>query len=176
MNKEEYQEYLNSDYWKGIREEVYKRDDYKCRMCSSNKNLCVHHRNYNNIGNENLDELSTLCKDCHETFHKNKTVKIKPKKKTKKRELTEEEKFKREYNDSIRWFTFMKNQTVNARKCLCCEQDVNLDDFLTYNSYSYYLEFAICQICQTNSNTTYPWSNDNTTFEEFRREFPFPLI
>ena len=65
-----YKEYLESDYWKGIREEVYKRDGYKCRLCNSEDNLHAHHRTYEFLGNENLDDLITLCRKCHNIFHK----------------------------------------------------------------------------------------------------------
>jgi hypothetical protein len=72
MNNEiiNYQEYLKSDYWKEIREKVYKRDNYKCKLCGSKENICVHHSTYDNLGNEILDDLITICKHCHNAFHK----------------------------------------------------------------------------------------------------------
>lgn len=66
-----YKEYLKSEYWKNIREQVYERDGYKCRICNSSKDICVHHRTYEFVGNEKLEELITLCKNCHYSFHKN---------------------------------------------------------------------------------------------------------
>ena len=69
-NKINYKEYLKSEYWLLVKSQVHKRDDYKCVKCESEKNLCVHHRTYEFIGSENLDELVTLCKKCHYSFHK----------------------------------------------------------------------------------------------------------
>ena len=66
----DYKKYLKSDYWKDIKEQVHKRDEYKCRLCNSNKNLQVHHKTYEFLGNENLEELITLCKKCHFNIHK----------------------------------------------------------------------------------------------------------
>ena len=69
-NKFKYKQYLKSEYWQGIREQILKRDKYKCRACGYNDKLHVHHRTYEFIGNEDLDELITLCKKCHNIFHK----------------------------------------------------------------------------------------------------------
>lgn len=68
--KSEYNKYLESEYWQGIRKSIYKRDNYKCRLCNSDKDICVHHRTYEHIGNEILEELITMCRRCHHRFHK----------------------------------------------------------------------------------------------------------
>ncbi|MHA1305069.1 MAG: hypothetical protein ACTSPI_15335, partial [Candidatus Heimdallarchaeaceae archaeon] len=39
-----YEEYLKSEYWKSIREERLKIDNYKCKLCNSHNYLAVHHR------------------------------------------------------------------------------------------------------------------------------------
>lgn len=74
---EEYKEYLNSIEWKNKREQVLKRDKYKCKRCANNVNLHVHHGTYARIFKENLDDLFTLCIGCHELYHKENTVSIK---------------------------------------------------------------------------------------------------
>lgn len=67
-----YLDYLQSNKWNLKRNEILKRDNYKCKKCMTNINLQIHHLNYNNLYNESNDELITLCKNCHENEHKNK--------------------------------------------------------------------------------------------------------
>jgi hypothetical protein len=73
MNEQtfDYKEYLKSDYWKDIKQQVHKMDNNKCIICESENNLCVHHTTYDYLGNERLDLLVTLCKKCHYKYHKN---------------------------------------------------------------------------------------------------------
>jgi len=65
-----YKEYLKSDYWLSIREQVYERDNHKCKLCDSGKHICVHHLSYENLYNERLEDLITLCRKCHYIIHK----------------------------------------------------------------------------------------------------------
>ena len=75
---EAYNTFLNSTYWKKVRLLVLERDKYKCQNCInlnksyySKKDLEVHHLTYKNHKNElhHLDDLTTLCKSCHEYMH-----------------------------------------------------------------------------------------------------------
>lgn len=70
MSKD-YDEHLKSDYWRTASMEAKKRDGFRCRLCNSQHDLCVHHRTYEHRGNElqHLDDLTTLCRRCHEIFH-----------------------------------------------------------------------------------------------------------
>lgn len=52
-----------------VRMTVLQRDNYKCVLCDSKKNIQVHHKNYNNIGNEKATDLITLCYNCHLKYH-----------------------------------------------------------------------------------------------------------
>ena len=70
QTKIDYNKYLKSDYWQDIREQILKRDNYTCKLCNSENNLHVHHQSYEFLGNENLDELITLCNKCHFYIHK----------------------------------------------------------------------------------------------------------
>jgi len=70
INFIDYKKYLKSDYWKEIKNQVLERDDNRCRLCNSKNDLQVHHRTYNNLENERLEELTTLCKKCHYITHK----------------------------------------------------------------------------------------------------------
>ncbi len=66
-----YDEYLTSDHWKFVRGLALERDEYKCRLCGIREGLQVHHANYDHRGQEDqyLNDLVTLCGNCHATFH-----------------------------------------------------------------------------------------------------------
>lgn len=68
-NKPNYYEYMNSPEWKAKREERLKHDKFQCQMCHTAKNLVVHHITYDRLGHEDLSDLITLCKKCHESVH-----------------------------------------------------------------------------------------------------------
>ena len=65
-----YKEYLQSDTWKAKRKAVLIRDGLRCQLCGHEKNLHVHHVTYDRIYDEDLDDLITLCSDCHSGLHK----------------------------------------------------------------------------------------------------------
>ncbi|MGL5348179.1 MAG: HNH endonuclease [Peptostreptococcaceae bacterium] len=65
-----YGDYLKSDKWNKFRKKVRRMYGNKCMMCNCNdKELHVHHNNYDNLYNESLIDVTLLCKDCHEKFH-----------------------------------------------------------------------------------------------------------
>ena len=65
-----YEEYLTSDHWKAIKSERLKLSDYKCDVCGDDEiQLQVHHKNYETLGHENMDDLATLCPYCHKDVH-----------------------------------------------------------------------------------------------------------
>ena len=66
---EDYREYLESSHWDTVRLARLKKDGYRCQICGSAKNLCVHHLTYDRMGHELMDDLLTLCRDCHEKVH-----------------------------------------------------------------------------------------------------------
>lgn len=57
----------------GNREKALQRDNYECQMCNNKSNLIVHHIDCSgqsdNVNNE-LDNLTTLCRKCHINLHK----------------------------------------------------------------------------------------------------------
>lgn len=63
--------FLDSKYWKTVREMVLKRDRYQCRICSTKTGLQVHHDTYKNHFKEHLhlEDLLTICGDCHKEHH-----------------------------------------------------------------------------------------------------------
>ncbi len=69
--KKKYHNYLKSDKWKKIREEVLKRDGYLCCDCRAegiNKSAdCVHHMDYDFLYTFREKEFCiSLCNSCHE--------------------------------------------------------------------------------------------------------------
>lgn len=64
-----YETYLKSMRWHLLRVKVLTRDEYKCASCKSTDTLQLHHRHYQTLGEESLDDVITLCKTCHKLFH-----------------------------------------------------------------------------------------------------------
>ena len=68
--KVDYQEYLKSNQWKRKRQEVFRYYGKSCCLCGSRENLHVHHRRYDNLGHEPMEDLCVLCSSCHAKYHK----------------------------------------------------------------------------------------------------------
>lgn len=68
--KTRYEEYLESDLWKTIRDNVLLRDGGKCRVCQGRTKVAVHHRNYDSatMSGDDLESLITLCKSAISEF------------------------------------------------------------------------------------------------------------
>ncbi len=62
-------EYLKSDQWQHLRKVVLDRNNHKCMLCPNTTKLNVHHITYQNLFNEKLYQLKTLCSDCHTNLH-----------------------------------------------------------------------------------------------------------
>ncbi len=54
--------------WVKISKEIKKRDNYKCTICKSPKNLDVHHIDFDENNHVPLN-LITLCRKCHKRIH-----------------------------------------------------------------------------------------------------------
>jgi hypothetical protein len=69
-----YSEYLKSGEWKSRREHAIIRARHRCQVCNTPEEgaiLDVHHRTYENLGNEMSADLIVLCRGCHRLFHQN---------------------------------------------------------------------------------------------------------
>ncbi len=66
-----YKDFLRTLYWDFIRTLKKEQANYKCELCNNNTHLNVHHKSYNNHGDEyhHLEDLIVLCSDCHSKFH-----------------------------------------------------------------------------------------------------------
>lgn len=65
----EYLEYLESPEWWNLRKLALQRADYHCERCQSVERLDVHHRTYQRVGAEYLNDLEVLCRTCHQEEH-----------------------------------------------------------------------------------------------------------
>jgi hypothetical protein len=71
MIYESYTDYLNSDWWKSVKEKASKRKCYQsCLFCKSKENLHLHHTSYKWIHTKHeLRTIICLCKNCHQEVH-----------------------------------------------------------------------------------------------------------
>ena len=61
---------LRVEEYKLLRQQVLERDGWKCQNCGSAKDLHVHHlTKRSRLGNDELDNLITLCAICHLREH-----------------------------------------------------------------------------------------------------------
>ena len=67
----DYSDYLASNEWKQLSAEAKKRDGFKCVACGTTESLEAHHLFYRkNLYDTQLDDLVTLCRECHNCTHR----------------------------------------------------------------------------------------------------------
>lgn len=65
-----YAEYLESDHWRNIRKLKLEKTNNACEICGEDEvRLDIHHKNYETLGHESLDDLAALCPYCHSDVH-----------------------------------------------------------------------------------------------------------
>ncbi|MCT3845067.1 HNH endonuclease [Elizabethkingia anophelis] len=64
-----YHRYLESPEWKAKRKIVFERDENICQECKKKPAFHVHHLTYQNIFNEKLEDLISVCTQCHSMIH-----------------------------------------------------------------------------------------------------------
>jgi 5-methylcytosine-specific restriction endonuclease McrA len=56
--------------YKSLRQQVLRRDAWRCQSCGTMSNLEVHHKQFrSHSGHDSEDNLITLCSTCHESVH-----------------------------------------------------------------------------------------------------------
>lgn len=70
--KSNYKRYMGSSDWlKDKRREAFSQLGSACEICSSTKNINIHHNNYNRLEGESVwADLLIVCEECHKLFHK----------------------------------------------------------------------------------------------------------
>lgn len=72
--KDEYGDYLKSDYWKEVRGYVGSKAGWHCEVLGCARhghNLNCHHITYKNLGDERWGEVVYVCPYHHNLIHKN---------------------------------------------------------------------------------------------------------
>lgn len=70
---ESYRKYLVTTHWREFRQRYISGWDGCCFVCGCRpKPVEIHHKTYDRIGNENLDDVVGLCQKCHSKVHKMK--------------------------------------------------------------------------------------------------------
>ena len=65
-----YYEYIRSKEWFERTAPVRKRNEGLCEVCNLRYGEDVHHRTYDRLGNEDLDDLLHVCRTCHAMIHR----------------------------------------------------------------------------------------------------------
>jgi 5-methylcytosine-specific restriction endonuclease McrA len=61
---------LDPDLYEQLRNQVLRRDGWRCQLCGAMANLEVHHREFrSHSGRDSEENLITLCTPCHATLH-----------------------------------------------------------------------------------------------------------
>ena len=62
---------LDPTLYERLREQVLRRDSWRCQICGSRKNLQVHHKHLRSRQGPDDDlNLITLCAGCHSLVHR----------------------------------------------------------------------------------------------------------
>jgi 5-methylcytosine-specific restriction endonuclease McrA len=69
-----YDQYLRSQQWDLIRKQVRTKYKNTCQECFKAGKVEVHHKTYERIGAEHLDDLVALCRTCHKALHSGEIV------------------------------------------------------------------------------------------------------
>ena len=64
-----YWDYMGSPQWFELRTQVLVQSRRICAHCTAPNATQVHHKTYDRLGCERLDDLEALCLPCHETEH-----------------------------------------------------------------------------------------------------------
>lgn len=64
-----YLAYMNTPEWRRVRNRKLRTVGYQCERCGSKRDLQVHHKTYERLGNERDDDLEVLCANDHEAEH-----------------------------------------------------------------------------------------------------------
>jgi 5-methylcytosine-specific restriction endonuclease McrA len=67
--RQAYLDYLASPAWQEMRRLRLEFDGYRCRDCGSQHRLEIHHLTYVHLGYEDIAEIITVCRSCHERRH-----------------------------------------------------------------------------------------------------------
>jgi ATP-dependent DNA helicase RecQ len=62
---------LTPELYEDLRQQVLRRDGWRCQSCGTMSNLEVHHKAFRSrSGHDSEENLITLCAGCHARIHK----------------------------------------------------------------------------------------------------------
>jgi 5-methylcytosine-specific restriction endonuclease McrA len=66
---------LDRELYEQLRNQILRRDGWRCQLCGAMSNLEVHHKNFrSHCGVDSEQNLITLCAVCHSNLHQNPVV------------------------------------------------------------------------------------------------------
>lgn len=69
LGYQDYNAYLASNAWQRVKRRYVDERPWICNACGATEKLALHHRNYERVGQEHLDDLVPLCVPCHDLLH-----------------------------------------------------------------------------------------------------------
>lgn len=87
----DYGEYLRSKHWLRMKRMIHAKYNNECQMCHKKlkgRERNVHHLTYERIGNELPEDVTLLCRECHQKVHGIEKPKKKKRKARKPSKLT----------------------------------------------------------------------------------------
>lgn len=73
----DYYEYIKSTAWKEKADAAKERAGNRCQVCNKAGRLDAHHRTYERLGDELPEDITVLCRECHEVYEMNRKAKAK---------------------------------------------------------------------------------------------------
>lgn len=73
----DYNEYIQSEEWRQRADAAKQRVGHRCQVCNRpapRVALTVHHRTYERLGHEQPEDLTVLCRGCHELYERNRRI------------------------------------------------------------------------------------------------------
>jgi hypothetical protein len=67
---EAYRRYLASPEWRERADEAKRRFGGRCALCNASGPLEAHHRTYDRVFNEQPEDITALCANCHGGYHR----------------------------------------------------------------------------------------------------------
>src|SRR5262245_12430145 len=75
LKMHEYERYLETPHWQSFRKlalesQLKKLGKNRCENCTTDsRDLHVHHRTYERLGCERIEDVTIVCRQCHEKIH-----------------------------------------------------------------------------------------------------------
>jgi 5-methylcytosine-specific restriction endonuclease McrA len=64
---------LAPEAYRSLRQEILRRDGWRCQSCGGRSNLQIHHiEARSHLGDDSEQNLATLCANCHRLRHRNR--------------------------------------------------------------------------------------------------------